>query len=367
VSARDAWAVGWSSTSTPYPDGISPDVLHWNGATWSRATVAGIPGQVMLQSVVAPGPGQVWISGEAVQPFDGGVNGVGLLAYGVVYRLDGSRWTSVPLVQADARQQRVNPASLYSGPGGQVWMTGTADFGRTVIALWTGTGWRVTYAAPANADWVLQSLDIVNARDGWAAGYSQAGLERFPHAQTAIQSPLLLHWNGTTWQRFTAPSVPAGHPGGGSLSFIAATATSPGLWATGTLWTGQAPPGFGVQGWLSHWNGTSWATVTVPDAVAAIPEGVVAGAYGDYSGGGISAGPSGWPQWIIATPEGDASRYLYYTATGWVSAPGVTTPGQSAAGMRVVAIPGTNATWAIGSSLVDGTSTGRPRVEYTSG
>jgi hypothetical protein len=345
VSGRDAWAVGWSLAVGRY----QPEVLHWNGQTWSRATVAGIAGPVMLESVVAPGPRQVWVSGQAVQPVGGG-----LAVSGVIYRLEGSRWVSVPPLA------EVNTGSLYSGPDGQIWMTGTNDSGEPVIAYWTGRGWRVSYTAPGNAYYVVQSLDIVSARNGWAAGYTQATYpKQFPPGgggagSSEVKSPLLLHWNGISWRRVAAPHIPAGYPGGGALSFIAAAANSPGMWATGTVWIGRVPV-FVPENWLLRWNGTSWATVTMPRTNFLAEAG--------YSIGNISAGKSGVPQWIGGRTNTDVSWYLYYSGNRWIAARGVTTPGEYDGGMQVVAIPGTNATWAIGTS-VSQRNTDKPRIEY---
>lgn len=343
VNARDAWAVGWSQVA----GGYRPVILHWNGAAWTRASTAGIACTVRgsaagceLESVVATGLRQLWVSGARLIAVGGG-----LASYGFAYRLEGSTWVSVPVPAG------TDLGTLYSGPGGQIWMTGTNDSGKPVIARWTGRGWRISYTAPGNAYYVVQSLDIVSARNGWAAGYSQPTYSQY----SEVKTPLLLHWNGISWRRATTPRIPAGYPGGGALGYIMAAARSPGMWATGTVWTGAVPE-FTPQNWLLHWNGKSWATVTMPG-------GNVLGEAG-YSIGNISAGKSGKPQWIGGSTSAFVSWYLYYTGSRWIAARGVTTRGEYDGGMQVVAIPGTNATWAIGRS-VSPRNTDKPRIEYS--
>jgi hypothetical protein len=175
----------------------------------------------------------------------------------------------------------------------------------TVVMLGSGfavaaSGWSVVPAPPSGHNAVLIGVSSTSDSDAWAVG-SQNGA-----AGTGIGAkPLIDHWDGTTWSQVTTPATP-----GNTASLAAVSASSPtDAWAvghtrvnkssfaplamhwTGTGWAvspsaasalaGQVGVGaadinptdaYAIGGGLgsahtgqvAHWNGSSWARVTVP-------------------------------------------------------------------------------------------------------
>jgi hypothetical protein len=147
----------------------------------------------------------------------------------------------------------------------------------------------------------------------------------------------VLQWNGTSWRRAAAPALPKGATVG-TLDNVLAT-RSAGVWATGTYEAGGVS-----HDCLVHWNGSSWATVAIP-----------AGFAPSDSIGNISASSSGLPQWISGSTNTDpatdtgTSAYLYYSGGKWTFARGVTMTGDGGYLPQLVSVPGSNATWAVGT------------------
>jgi hypothetical protein len=93
---------------------------------------------------------------------------------------------------------------------------------------------------------------------------------------------------------------------------------------------------------ISHWDGSTWITVNVPANVITQ----------DLS---ISPDISGQPQWAGAEAGINPSRtlYAYYDGTAWSSVPGATAlSGVNDAGTVTAHIPGTDATWGVGESVL---------------
>jgi hypothetical protein len=113
---------------------------------------------------------------------------------------------------------------------------------------------RTRSADPAAATFTtighLQGVAAPSARDAWAIGYT---------TQTQAFQTLIVHWNGTTWNR-----VPSPNPGGGAiLNAVTATSAS-NAWAAGQTGTAQAL--------ILRWNGSSWKRAPAP-----APEGTLSG------------------------------------------------------------------------------------------
>jgi hypothetical protein len=320
VSAHDAWAVGGNfNTSSPTgaPDAL---IMHWNGTAWAVAATTGIASGVQLESVVTPSSSAVWVSGDTPSAT-------------VIYRLDGTKWTSVPLPAG------LPDAGITSGPDGQVWATGPDG---SAVARWTGTAWHV-YRTGLSASTSSLSLSFASRTSGWAVGSTRA-------SATSHQPllPLVLHWNGTSWRKAAAPALPAGATTGG---LAAVTATRSGVWATGNY------EGSGTDhDWLVHFNGKSWATVAFPAGFA--PD--------SNSIGNISVSQSGQPQWVSGDASGQTPGYLYYSGGKWAWVPGVATKEEGGFDPYVVSVPGTNATWAIGYTLwASGVQGMTGQIEYS--
>lgn len=297
VNANDAWAVG----DVRGGPGNLPLILHWNGQAWSKAATTGIA-DVQLAAVVATA-GETWVSATP----DG--------SPAVIYKLSGARWVKVS-------SPAVPDAVIAGGPGGQVWAAGQTV---SALARWTGTGWHLYQTGLTtinNGSFFISALGFEGGADGWAVGENGA-------------QALVLRWNGTSWRKAAAPPLPNG-AGSGDLSSVLVT-PSAGVWATGQL---QPQAGGAPVNWLVHWNGSSWATVRLPAG------------FGEPNVENISAGKSGQPQWIGGDSDTDASTYLHYSSGMWNLAAGATAGDEQGFSPHLVSIPGTSATWAVGTSSV---------------
>jgi hypothetical protein len=93
-------------------------------------------------------------------------------------------------------------------------------------------------------------VDALSAADAWAVGL-------VAHKATSVNDsglePLIMHWNGTKWQR----TVALASPGGGVLTSISGTSPDD-LWAAGYWLKTSTHP---LLPLIAHWNGKRWQPV----------------------------------------------------------------------------------------------------------
>ena len=137
---------------------------------------------------------------------------------------------------------------LYGGTAisaTDAWAVGLNSVG-SLILHWNGTAWQKSL----NSTGFLHGAGASSADDVWAVG----GSDWFG------SQPMIMHWDGKTWTRMNAPVFTAG----GLLSSV--TATSPhDAWAVGQIGNGA---GDGINAadrtLVLHWDGTSWTQVPSP-------------------------------------------------------------------------------------------------------
>lgn len=201
--------------------------------------------------------------------------------------------------------------------------------GAAPVALhWNGTAWSsVPTPAPSGSapDWTLKSVAASGASDAWAVGVQAAGRK--------VHHSLFEHWNGTAW------SVVAG-PDEGTLNAVLdfgpadawAFADSVALHWDGTAWSvasGALPalavsadgPGdiWGVfrNDMVTHFNGTSWSTTTLPGPSGTDFESVAALSPADvWIGGTDGTGPliehfNGTSWQVMPTPASFAGAGVF--------------------------------------------------------
>ncbi len=108
----------WVAADAIFPDfETTPGlVLHWDGSSWSQATLASPPGMVLhIESVEVASPHDVWAAGSAFDP-------ASERSIPVIEHFDGAAWTMVPLSggKPDA-QGRVRSIRII---GDEVWGVG---------------------------------------------------------------------------------------------------------------------------------------------------------------------------------------------------------------------------------------------------
>jgi hypothetical protein len=248
LSSSDAWAVG-----------ESPTVLHWNGTSWAKVTIPGLPAG-SLSAVDALSPTDVWAAGLAPGK-------VFAVENTLIVHWNGIAWKRVPS-PGSFDTNNVIPAlsSVSMDSAADGWAVGAVYNKRsnaaTVLALhWNGTRWqRVTTSAAVS----FTGVASFSPSDATAVGYEQTG--------SHVSRPAAFHWNGSTWALAADLPVPRGVPASqvaGPFQLSAPSATD--IWGAGI---GVISTGV-TKNLAWHWDGMRWNVTSMspgggPRAVAAI-------------------------------------------------------------------------------------------------
>lgn len=164
-------------------------------------------------------------------------------------------WTVYPSPNPTPRYDALREVASVSA--NDAWAVGTFGRrrGRTLVVHWNGTSWqRVASPNPAPLHNGLFSVSAVGATDVWAVG----GFGR-------LGRNLAEHWDGTRWRVVPTPNP---HRIGNSLYAVSALSAND-VWAVGT--TGAIAHTLAL-----HWDGSAWHQVATPDLVGGLLRGVVA-------------------------------------------------------------------------------------------
>ncbi|MFH8569968.1 hypothetical protein [Streptomyces sp. NPDC017993] len=235
LSDTQAWAVGYRLKSATALEAVA---LRWDGAAWTQEST--LPANSFPQALAVRSADDIWAVGSATEHWDG------------------KTWTTRPLDRDPAG--RVVPDAVATAPGGQAWTVGRAmarsvKDGVPAVQLWDGTSWK-RQTVPDVGTGELSAVTAVAADDVWAVGTSYTADEKSP------QTALLLHWDGTSWKRITAPDPAGAHHW---LSGITALGADD-IWAVGG---GSSTSGDSESPYAVHWDGTNWTATTTPD----VPDG----------------------------------------------------------------------------------------------
>jgi len=220
-----------------------------------------------FQSVSASGPKEAWSVGRTMNDQ--------ALDQPLAEHWNGSSWTSAT-VPVPAGQQAVLNAVDDLGPS-NAWAVGTSfgggvgatPAGVTLIEHWNGTSWSIV-PSPNPAAGVSGDTDVLNAISGtgpsdlWVAGSDL-------NEATDTISLLFEHWNGTAWTAVASPT-----PEGSAEFASGITAISPtNVWAVGTDETD------GLTDVSAHWNGHAWSIVPTPEITSAHDQNALTGVSSD--------------------------------------------------------------------------------------
>ena len=172
------------------------------------------------------------------------LSAVGLFAAGPA----NAAFSVVPSPNAGAGNNMLNGVS--AGSASDAWAVGTVGSGRedfgtgTLTERWNGAAWTVVPSPDTlHIDDVLNAVADVSPSNAWAVG-----LVKTTGVKTG--SPLIVHWNGTSWQTVASPAGVSG-----KLRAISADSASD-LWAVGDDGRGHAI--------AFRSDGTSWISTTLP-------------------------------------------------------------------------------------------------------
>jgi hypothetical protein len=154
--------------------------------------------------------------------------------------------------------------AVFARSADDVWMVGSQgdeDRPRTLALHFDGRSLRVVRTPnPAAKKNVLQDVVAFGAGDAWAVGEGVARKKPVSH-----YVPLVMHYDGMTWQHVSAPTVNTRF--GASLRGIDGSAAND-VWAVGSARREQ------WVGYTIHWDGQRWRVVPSPrstfNAVAAL-------------------------------------------------------------------------------------------------
>lgn len=257
----------WASSPTDAwaaVSGAAGGLMHWDGTVWS--TVA-VPGSPPLTAVWGTSPADLWAVGPS----------------GVIVHRAGATWSTVPSHTTQGLQH------VWGAAADDVWAVG---WNGTALH-WDGALWSTIATGTTDS---LMGVHGTSSSDVWIAGYDGSGT-----------TGRLLHWDGAT---ITDVDL------GITTDFFY------GVWANAPddVWV------CGYQGWMGHWDGTSWTRVSAgvgaDDALFAIwgsaPNDVWA-VGGDFTDGRFVLTHywyQGIPHAISGTVAGDVQDGVLVTLAG---------------------------------------------------
>jgi hypothetical protein len=255
-----------------------------------------------LWDVVAVSPNDVWAVGASVKG-------------ALIDHWDGDRWREEPLYLPDRSLTSVDAVAEND-----VWAVGAegdTNDPAPVVEHWNGKGWQktVTPSAPSAYPYSLASFSAIAANDVWAVGAAITD----PTSEASV--PIVLHWDGTSWQ-----VVSWSMRGDGYLGSVSAVSDTD-VWVAGATGDDDVPL-------VAHWDGRRWSSVApagLPDAVAASRAAVwTAGANrnetvaaiarrleGRWLPSPVARSARGWFASISSLPSGNAWAVGYSDGDGW--------------------------------------------------
>jgi hypothetical protein len=239
TSTTNAWAVGNSFNGTTEQALIE----HWNGRAWKQVpspNPGGSAGDDNLDAVAATSAANAWAVGGF---FENGPKRSALET--LVEHWNGRAWKQVPSPNpADSSDNLL--IGVTAAAAANAWAVGFAA-SDTLTEHWNGKRWtRVSSPSPQGPE--LTAVSAVTASTAWAVGNYGNGIGHKTLAE---------FWNGHAWTQVKSPN-----PGGPSLAHqldgVAATSAA-NVWAIGDY--GDSTAHYSL---IEHWNGRTWASVSIP-------------------------------------------------------------------------------------------------------
>jgi hypothetical protein len=247
----------------------------------------------------------------------------------LIKRWDGVRWTSVISPNVGTRDNALYAVAASSATN--VWAVGKyhddTNVERTLTQHWDGSIWKVVSSPNLGSSHNrLYGVAVLNASSAWAVGSYDDG--------TSISLPLLLRWNGTSWQNSPAPAL----AGATEITIKGVTAiANNNAWAVGSYRDSNSG---NVNTLILRWNGTNWQKVASPN-----PNSFRNGLNAVTA---VSASDI-WAVGYTSDGSGYKTLALRWNGTSWqaVSSPSPGSPNNELLGVAAIA---SNDIWAVGYS-----------------
>jgi len=181
-------------------------------------------------------------------------------------------------------------------------MIAAGSAGAATASIWTVVP-SVNPQASQVTDTSFAAVSAISATSGWAVG-------TFMNA-SALENPLVEHWNGSRWTLGSAPEPSGTQAGLSGVDQLSKTSA----WAVGTTATKVAGEGnIDNEPLIEHWNGTRWSIV--PGAV------LPAGATGDLTAvGGTGPGDVWAVGFTLSADAQEQVLFEHYDGKSWSQAP----------------------------------------------
>jgi hypothetical protein len=189
------------------------------------------------------------------------VNGTTGLYQTLIERWDGTSWAIVSSPNTSATQYNYL-FGVTCVSASECWAVGYYNAGnvasstvQTLIERWDGTSWAIVSSPNTSATQtnLLLGVTCVSASSCWAVGYYING---------STNQTLVERWDGTSWAVVSSPNTSATQS---NLLNGVTCVSALDCWAVGTYYNSTIQT---YQTLVERWNGTSWAIVTSPNALA---------------------------------------------------------------------------------------------------
>lgn len=339
LSANDVWTVGWSTKPNGPEFAEQTLIEHWDGAKWS---IIPSPNPVIttaeadvsqLYGVAALSPNDVWAVGEYK-------NICCLPSRTLIEHWDGAKWSIVPSPSPETGSNSLQAVAAVSA--NDVWAAGYYGSDNpnepvlTLILHWDGAKWSQVPSPNPNRDIGytngIYGITVVSANDIWAVGFSGNYKQGF--------EPLILHWDGRSWNVQTAPKFSTQEIGSTFYGVSAVSAND--IWAVGLSRIPYGLEGAADRALIQRSNGRKWSVVTNPYS------------YELYSTLYAVSAVSANEVWTVGDKSG-AALILYWNGASWKEVPAadVTT---SRNVLRAVDARTTGDAWTVGEFVIEGIS-----------
>ena len=264
VNTGDVWAVGGGNrTTATCTSAVCPVILHFTGGSWN--TISPPPGAYTLKSIFMVSSDEGWAVGEQAAtctPASSTCYPTGIILH---YTTSGGvgTWAIFPAPTSPAPIHGLESVFMLSQTEG--WAVGdnatllhytvNGGIGNWNLVAVTGSGTPLQPELSTDANFT--SIFMLSPTTGWIVGGNT-----WQASGSFSAGPVIVYWDGTTWEPVAVPTIPGGITSTGHttgvLKSVFFTAPDDG-WAVGF-------PGQLVANIL-HWDGFSWQHVNLSPAL----------------------------------------------------------------------------------------------------